>query len=351
MWSARVTLIVATSVLLAAGCTKSPAMNQFPEIPSDTKKQLSFVCTHESSRIPPQDPEAEQLYRHARWLVKRNALKQDPAAYPSIERLMRVATAYGHVRANIALRRMLDEGQARSDDTVNETIDLVQELIKRSIPAGYYDMGWYVEHGYGVNADQELAFKYYRKAADLGNPEGQYLVGSILNDKVKNGAEIADIGWSMVRCAAEQEHAKAAYELGNHLQAAHEYPEAMKFFQAAAAAGHSVSAHGLAEAFGRNQRDEIYNLGQAIDPDRQERYKKTSEFLSDYSYLNPKVPELDTIVPLPPAKLPTWDGKFKWLEEHKANVPPPLPTEERIAEMAKAKGLDPKTGRLAAAPK
>ena len=50
-------------------------------------------------------------------------------------------------------------------------------------------------------------------------------------------------------------------------------------------------------------------------------------------------------MPLPPAQLPPWDGKFQWLEAHKANVPPPLPSEERIAEMAKAKGLDPKTGR------
>ena len=67
--------------------------------------------------------------------------------------------------------------------------------------------------------------------------------------------------------------------------------------------------------------------------------------MSDYDYLNAKVPEIDQIVPLPPAKLPPWDGKFQWLEAHKANVPPPLPSEERIAEMAKAKGLDPKTGR------
>jgi hypothetical protein len=74
-------------------------------------------------------------------------------------------------------------------------------------------------------------------------------------------------------------------------------------------------------------------------------YEKVWKFLFDYSCMNPQVPELDSIVPLPPAKLPPWDGKFKWLEAHEANVPPPLPTEERIAEMAKAKGLDPKTGR------
>jgi TPR repeat protein len=139
-------------------------------------------------------------------------LKQDPAAYPPIERLVRIATARGHDRANIELRGMRDKDQAHSADPVNEAIDLVQDLIKRGIPAGYYDMRWYVEHGYGVDADQELAFKYYRKAADPGNPEGQCLVGNLLNDRSKHGPEIAAIGLAMQRCAADQGHAKAANE-------------------------------------------------------------------------------------------------------------------------------------------
>ena len=32
-------------------------------------------------------------------------------------------------------------------------------------------------------------------------------------------------------------------------------------------------------------------------------------YLAKYDYLQPKVPDLDEIVPLPPAKLPKWDGK------------------------------------------
>ena len=86
-------------------------------------------------------------------------------------------------------------------------------------------------------------------------------------------------------------------------------------------------------------------FGQQKDEERYERYDAIRHLLSAYSYLNPKVPEIDDIVPLPPAKLPAWDGTFKWLKEHEANVPPPLPTEERIREMATAKNLDPETGR------
>jgi uncharacterized protein len=333
--------------MLLAGCNaKDTGMNQLPEISPNIKKQLAFTCAHEKDRIPPRDPEADQLYKHARWLAKGNILKQDTAAYPSMERLVRIATAYGHDKANIELRGMLEKSQAVSADPVNEVIDLVQDLIKRGIPAGYYDMGWYLEHGYGVKADQELAFKYYRKSADLGSPQGQYLVGDKLSDERKNGKEIANIGWAMYRCAADQEHSKAAKEFGIYLKQTGKSSDAMKYFQIGASAGEDTSADRLSSAFSaKGNADEMYRLDQAADAERESRYKKISDFLSAYEYLSPKVPEIDEIVPLPPTKLPPWDGKFKWLEEHKANVAPPLPPEQRIAEMARAKGLDPKTGR------
>nr|WP_235089855.1 DUF6396 domain-containing protein [Chromobacterium sp. Beijing] len=86
-------------------------------------------------------------------------------------------------------------------------------------------------------------------------------------------------------------------------------------------------------------------LGLPKDEERIRRYKLIGGVLSDYSYAHPKVPELDEIVPLPPAPLPAWDGKLKWLEAFKANVPPEKPSEVLMSQLAAAKGLDPKTGR------
>ena len=333
--------------MLISGCNaKGTGMDELSGISSSVKKQLAFTCTHESERIPARDPQAEQLYKRARWIIKNNILKKDPAVLPEVERLLRIATAYGHDKANIELRDMLEKSEAVSADPVNEVIDLVQDLIKRGIPAGYYDMGWYVEHGFGVKADQELAFKYYRKSADLGSPQGQYLVGDKLSDKSKNGAEIADIGWAMYKCAADQGHAKAANVLANHLQGHATYGEAIKYFQIAASAGLSVAALSLSAGYSvKDHADPTFGFGQNVDAEREHRYEVIRKFLSDYDYLNAKVPEIDEILPLPPTKLPPWDGKFKWLEEHKANVPPPLPPDNQLAEMARAKGLDPKTGR------
>jgi TPR repeat protein len=320
-------------------------MNQFPDIPADLKKQLAFTCTHEKDRIPARDAEADQLYRHARWLVKRNTLKQAAAAYPAIERLVRIAAAHGHDKANIELRNMLESGQAKSADPINEAIDLVQDLVNRGIPSGYYGMGWYLEHGFGLKADAELAFKYYRKSADLGSPEGQYLVGDRLDRRGDYGPEIAAIGQAMQRCAADQGHADSAHEYGIRARRNGQRGEAAKYYQLAAAAGSPSAALALSDAFSPRNQDEINDLGQALDPERQQRYYKISHFLSAYEYLNPKVPDINEIVPLPPAELPPWNGKYKWLQDHEANVPPPLPSEERIVEMARAKGLDPKTGR------
>ncbi len=310
------------------------------------KVDLAFTCAHEKDRIPPRDPEAEQLYQHARWLRQANLLKEDPAAYPPIERLLRIATAYGHDKANLALRDMLKNGQAQSSNYIKESVDLVEDLVKRGIPGGYYDMGQYLMEGFGVVGDFDLALRYYRKAADMGSPDAQFLIGDKLVDATKHSPEIVKIGLGMYQCAAEQGHPLAAFRWGGYV--ADETPQvAMRAYQLGVKAGNSLAARRLMNGFTNTNPSVGFYLGQTqADPERARRYEIIGSFLSDYDYRDPKVPEIDQIVPLPPAKLPPWDGKFQWLEAHKANVPPPLPSEARIAEMAKAKGLDPKTGRV-----
>jgi hypothetical protein len=73
--------------------------------------------------------------------------------------------------------------------------------------------------------------------------------------------------------------------------------------------------------------------------------KKIWRVLANASYAKPTVPEINEIVPLPPAKLPAWDGKLQWLEARRANVPPEKPSEALIHQLAKAKLLDPASGR------
>ena len=142
-------LLLAITLLALVACD-NPKERNMPDL-STVQSNLAFTCAYEKDRIPPRDPEADQLYAHARWLKKNNLLKPDPQIYPKIERLVRIATAYGHDKANLELRDMLGEGTAHSEDIVKETLDLTDELIQRGIPGGYFDMGLYLERGYGVN--------------------------------------------------------------------------------------------------------------------------------------------------------------------------------------------------------
>lgn len=155
-----------------------------------------------------------------------------------------------------------------------------------------------------------------------------------------------DVARQMRRCAAEQGHGDAAVMLSIYLKDEQRLQEAVELLQLGVAAGDEGAAGRLADAF-RNPRpsDELHYLGLAEDLERADRYEKIWRILANYSYANPKVPEINEIVPLPPAPLPAWDGKLQWLETRLANVPPPKPSEVLIKKLAKEKALDPVTGK------
>ena len=85
-------------------------------------------------------------------------------------------------------------------------------------------------------------------------------------------------------------------------------------------------------------------MGLTYDAERARRYELIWKFLISNEGRNPKVPDIDQIVPLPPARLPPWDGTFQWQKEQDAAVPPPKPSDELIERLSKAKSLDPATG-------
>lgn len=67
------------------------------------------------------------------------------------------------------------------------------------------------------------------------------------------------------------------------------------------------------------------------------------QFMRTHEYLHATVPNLDQIVPLPPAKLPAWDGKIafqRWYE----GPPPTKPSDELMQKLAEKAGLDWQTG-------
>jgi TPR repeat protein len=330
--------------LLLAACDSRSTFNYMKKDPhvkplTEIKANLAFTCAHE--HIPEASAETDVLFHYARWLQKNNQLIPDKTVDVEIERLYRIAAENGHFKANINLQNggMRQRFQLRGA----EHLRLSQQLMDAGVATGYYFVGIFLQQGSaGLKQDPEVALRYFRKAADQGNAQAQYDVGNKLAPK-----SIAPlIARQMRRCAAEQGHGEAATELGVHLQGREEYQEALEAFQLGVAAGSSTSASFVYKGF-RNPppTNELHYLGQQEDLERAERYEKIWKVLSGYSYANPKVPEINEILPLPPAKLPAWDGTLKWLEERLANVPPEKPSEALIQQLAKAKLLDPTSGR------
>ncbi|WP_425219058.1 SEL1-like repeat protein [Ralstonia solanacearum] len=336
-------LIVLLAGLVSA-CThkeKTP-LDSLPDM-SAVRANLAFTCVHEADHLPPLDPEADQLFKYGRYLQK----KEGPKNFNEVARYYRIAAAHGHYKANNNLQGLVSQGIAESPDAPKETIDLAAQLVNQGIPGGYYDIGHYLELGYGLKQDAEMALRYMRKAADLGSPDAQYYVGQKLAP-INSSPEIAR---QMHQCAADQGHGKAAFTLGMDLKTDKVYSQAIKAFQQAAAAGETQGAFSLQIWFSWDQGDpHLSDIGLAKDVERSRRYKLIGDFIDRNAGRNPKVPDIDKIVPLPPAKLPPWDGTFQWEKDQAAAVPPQKPSDELIERLSQAKHLDPATGLPLAKP-
>jgi hypothetical protein len=336
--------ILLLSYLLLVACdTSNPTSTSTKEKPlnplTEAKAKMAFNCVHE--QIPTPSAETDVLFKYARWLQKNNQLKQDKSVDAEIERLYRIASENGHYKANINLQNGAMRGYFRLRD--EEHLRMSEQLIDAGVATGYYFVGIFLQNGSaGLQKNHEIALRYYRKAADQGSALAQYYVGEKLEP-----IDIAPkVALQMYRCAAEQGNGKAATSLGVYLSEVSQYQEALEAFQLGVAAGDETAASFLDDGFRSPEpTDELNYLGQPEDLERADRYKKIWKILSGYSYANPKVPEINEIVPLPPAPLPSWDGKLQWLEERLANVPPEKPSEALINQLAKAKLLDPATGQ------
>ena len=111
----------------------------------------------------------------------------------------------------------------------------------------------------------------------------------------------------MLECGYAQENGKAAYLLGQQLNLDGEYERALHILQDGIKFGSEESAVKLFANFDHGKE----LVGRFLDHDRAERYLAIAHMI----HLNPdlRIPNLDKVLPLPPAVLPYWDGKKKSL--------------------------------------
>ncbi|MBN6077107.1 sel1 repeat family protein [Aggregatibacter actinomycetemcomitans] len=327
--------------ILAVACASSPEQKL-----AKLKSNLAFTCKHEPK--PTLSADTQKLYDYARyhdlhnlWKGKRgDAVWQNAAVY------YRIAAANGDYKANIRLQSLLYTVRVSSENARKEVIQLNEALEKQLPATAYYNYYIYLKSGFGVRAGLGDELAYLRKAADLGNKNAQYELAENLEriqDRDTRALRLK-IAEELLSCSSAQGMGKASKSLGIGLQIDKRYQEALRVFHQGVKNGDSGAALRLQEAFDKGRKsDDMYFLSLKSDSERVIRYKMIENYLYKNDYLNPTVPDLDKIVPLPPAKLPAWDGKIafqRWYE----GPSPAKPSDALMQKLADNAGLDVKTG-------
>lgn len=190
-------------------------------------------------------------------------------------------------------------------------------------PWGLYDLGVAYEQGYGdVPHDQNLAWAYYLKAAQLGSPEAQMALASAYREAGQHTDEII-----MLECAYRQGHGPAAYKLAIQAGVKKQFQEAIFLYQNGVKFGSLECARALAVVFRHgywgsksiDERNTFTSMGIGIDIERENRYMEIYDALQ----LDPdlKLTQLDLTLPLPPAILPPWLGVSGTVEQKSDDNP------------------------------
>ena len=306
---------------------------------------LEFTCKKEVQ--PPLSEETQQLYNYALYHDLHNMWtgEKGDEVWNGLARYYRIAAANGDYKANVRLQYLLNTGRINTDMPQTEVHNLNEELAKQLLATAYYNLYGYLDVGYGVRTEEGGKYAYLRKAADLGSREAQYTVAEMLAD-IEDSEETQEafkfrlnLVEQLWACASEQGLGEASGNLGSFLRLDKRYDEALKVSHQGVKNGDSISALVLSHAFESEvQADNLNFLDVSPDDERVKRYHMISSYLSRYDYLQPKVPDLDEIVPLPPAKLPKWDGKIAFQRWYEGEAPP-KPSEALMQKLANQAGL------------
>ena len=307
-----------------------------------------FICVVEASKVPPVDVQAEDWFLAARALEDPEIFVED-RDYKKIVDLTRQAAERLHWKAMLNLASLYVEGRDPSYGN-EEAVQLVEKAMLLGIPAAYDRMGTYYANGTGVNGDITRAYAFWQKAAQMGNPQAMAFLAS----KLKVGPRSEGAGyWSnipvatkMLECAFGQGNGIAAYQLHflylsprantgeiNGPRNAETKKRALKVLHEGVKFGCGDCANALAIEFG-SPFDLADMLAPYVDKARGERYGVLNRELGFNP--NARFPNLDKVLPLPPADLPPWNGdRDTLLHAAKGVSPPPAIPQSSAASLSK----------------
>jgi hypothetical protein len=278
-----------------------------------------FSCEIEARKVPSIDAEADTWFRAARALESPDTLKEHD--YGRIVQLTQQAAERHHWKAMLNLASLYLENRDPAHG-VDDAVLLVEKAMQLGIPAAFDRMGIYYMHGTGVPQDATKAYAFMQRAAQMGSPQAM----AFLAEKLNAGPDSVDANhWSnipiatkMLECAFGQGYGPAAFDL-HYLYASprdetgyiigHDTSEtkarAVKVLHEGVRLGCAKCARNLFIEFS-DPLDIVNLLVPYIDKARGERYRVLARELD----FNPgaRFPNIDKVVPLPPADLPPWNG-------------------------------------------
>lgn len=319
------------------------------ELPLFDPHRPSFTCEVEASKVPPSDAQADAWFREAQALDDPDMWEED-RDYKKIVQLTRQAAERRHWKAMLNLATLYLEKRDPPHGEI-EALVLVEQAMRLGVPAAYDRMGAYYMNSVGMPGDATKAYAFWQKAAEMGNPQAMaYLGGKMAAtwDSPHDGfwANIP-VARKMLECSLAQGYGPAAYSL-YYVQS---YPRgadgkiagprtavtralALTTLHTGVKFGCTDCALHLSVEF-RNPHDLADMLAPHLDSARSERYG----ILNDALNLNPllRFPNLDKVLPLPPAALPPWDGDKQTLINAAKGVTP-RPPEPKASTASQRQG-------------
>ncbi len=156
-------------------------------------------------------------------------------------------------------------------------------------------MGHFLDQGIGVKQDRIAALPYFRKAADMGNRNGQYVIGEKLLSSFRLSPDkdkILPVGIKMLECSLSQGYTKSGIELGFYFSTRdHQKERGLIYFQKSAALGDREAINMLSIFFEQGIN------GAPRDSQQATCYKKLSQELAKDK--TKTFPNINTLCPLP----------------------------------------------------
>lgn len=302
---------------------------RYEKLPLFSPHRKTFTCVYQDQHLPPVDPQAESWFQQAQALDNPN-IDYDKRDYAKIYQLYTQAAERNHWKAMLNIASLiLSDRQGVPTHDPETAIRWVEKAMKLGVPDAYDMMGIYHQNGLVKGGDATSAYAFFQRAADMGSPSAQTFIGTKTDAAHDDpGGEFwgnLPIATQMLECAFAQGYGNAAKELG-HVYARPQTTEAklraLRVLHQGVKLGSAECANKLFTEFDGMDLTDGTNLVGHIDKARAERYSKLGDALESYQG-RLKLPNLDKVLPLPPAPLPKWDGKIQTLIDGAKPVTPP----------------------------